>query len=70
MSILEVTNLKKDNVIEEVSFSIDEKGVYAFLGKVASGKSTLAEILAGASEADGGKVVFRDVDIYKKHSAG
>ena len=64
MSILEVTNLKKDSFIEEVSFSIDEKGVYAFLGKESSGKSALAEILAGASETDGGKVIFRDVDIY------
>lgn len=70
MSILEVTNLKKDNVIEEVSFSIDEKGVYAFLGKASSGKSTLAEILAGASETDGGKVIFRDVDIYKNTRQG
>ena len=68
MSILEVIDLKKDSsqgsFIENLSFSIEEKGVYAFLGKASSGKSTLAQILAGVTEADSGIVFFRESDMY------
>lgn len=68
MSILTVENLKKHTsygaVLSGVTFSAEEKGVYAILGKASSGKSTLCEVLAGASEIDGGKVYFKDVSLY------
>ena len=64
MSILKVEGLSKkfgsQVVLNKINFSIEEKGVYAILGKKDSGKSTLAAILAGCCEADGGSVTYND----------
>ena len=68
MSILEVKNIVKKNdkgtVLKDVSFNIDEKGIHAILGKKASGKVELAQVLAGCSDIDGGEVVYREVSMY------
>ncbi len=68
MSILEVRNITKkvgnDTVLDGVYFTVEEKGVYAILGKKYSGKTVLAEILAGCSFVDSGEVVYRDVSVY------
>lgn len=68
MSLLEVKNLTKTTpygvVLNDVSFSIEEKGVYCVLGKKSSGKSVLAEVLAGCSEIDSGEVLYKDKNLY------
>lgn len=68
MSILEVKNIVKKNgdniVLNDVSFNIDEKGIYAIIGKKASGKEVLAKVLAGCSEIDSGEVIYKDVSVY------
>ena len=47
MSILSVKNLKVTddgkNIVDDVSFDIDQKGIYAILGKSGSGKTELAK---------------------------
>ena len=68
MSTLEVKNIVKkcgeEVVLDGISFSIDEKGVYAILGKKDSGKTALAEILAGCGQIDDGELIYRDVNVY------
>ena len=63
MSLLEVRNLTKlcsDGFgIDDISFTVDEKGVYGFFGKSGSGKSVLASILCGMSDADSGEVLYK-----------
>ena len=63
MSLLEVKNLTKlcsDGFgIDDISFTVYEKGVYGFFGKSGSGKSVLASILCGMSDADSGEVLYK-----------
>lgn len=64
MSILKVEGLSKEFggqiVLNKINFSIEEKGVYAILGKKGHGKSVLAALLAGCYEADEGIVAYND----------
>ena len=68
MSTFEAKNITKKcgdrTVLDGISFSIEEKGVYAILGKKASGKTVLADILAGCSHIDDGEFIYRDVSVY------
>lgn len=68
MSILEVKNVVKKNgkntVLKNVSFNIDEKGIYALLGKKTSGKDELAQVLAGCSDIDSGEVIYKGISVY------
>lgn len=52
--------------VEGISFDIDEKGIYGFLGKNGSGKTLLCEILAGACAPDEGEIIYKDRALYKK----
>ena len=67
MSLLEVRNLSKfcsDSFgIDGVSFTVEEKGVYGFFGKSGSGKSVIAAILSGMSDADSGEVLYKGYDM-------
>lgn len=68
MSILEVKNITMKNgddiVLDDVSFDVEEKGIYAILGKKSSGKSYLAKVLAGVLESEEGDVVYRNLSVY------
>lgn len=75
MSILKVDGLSKEfidgkPVLDKISFSIEEKGVYAIIGKKGAGKSALAAILAGCCEADEGNVVYNDVTLEADSKTG
>ena len=68
MSLLEVRGVCKEFSdefsLKDISFEIDTKGVYGFLGKNDSGKSALALVLAGAIEADSGSIVYKENKLY------
>lgn len=70
MSLLlveELSKISKDgNGLKNISFQIDEKGIYGFLGKSGSGKSLLSDVLAGACEADGGSITYKEKQLYVK----
>jgi len=51
------------NIIENLSFSIDENDVVALIGKNGSGKSTLIKLLVGQYEPQNGKILIDGVDI-------
>ena len=66
MSLLTVKDLKKENdvvALRDITFSIEEKGVYGFFGKSGSGKTLLASLLGGLVDADSGEIIFRDKDL-------
>ena len=52
--------------LKDISFEISQKGVYAFLGKSGSGKTVLAELLAGLREPDDGVIIYNDLALYEK----
>ena len=68
MSLLEVRDVCKEFSDEfslrDISFEIDAKGVYGFLGKSESGKSALAFVLAGAVEIDSGSIAYKGSELY------
>ena len=70
MSLIFVSDVVKkisdEFSLTDISFEIEEKGIYGFLGKSGSGKTLLCEILAGAREIDEGSVVYKDRPLYKK----
>ena len=69
MSILELNGVRcqcsDEFELKNISFEINEKGTYGFLGKSGSGKTVLAQLLAGARQNDGGSVKYKDVEMYE-----
>ena len=67
MSLVKVENINVivDNktVLDNLSFEIEEKGVYAILAKSALQRTTLAKALAGIAELDGGKIFYKDNEL-------
>ena len=63
MSLLEIKNISKRSnggfIIDGISFSVDEKGIYGFFGKNVEEKTVLAAILGGISDVDGGEVLYK-----------
>jgi len=61
--ILQMLNISKTfggvQALRDVSFSCRKGEVHALLGENGAGKSTLIKILAGASQADSGEIVFK-----------
>ena len=51
--------------VEDISFDIEENGIYGFLGKSGSGKTLLCQMLTGASVPDDGVVYVKDRVLYK-----
>ena len=70
MSLLELKNVTKrcpdGFTLEDISFEISEKGIYAFLGNSRSGKSMLAELICGATDFDEGEMLFKGKNIADK----
>jgi ABC-2 type transport system ATP-binding protein len=70
MSLLELRNVLKELPggfkIDNVSFSIDEKGIYGFFAKGKDGKTTLATILCGACDIDSGELLYKDKPMHAK----
>lgn len=74
MNLLEAKEIYKvctpELSLKDISFAIEEKGVYGFLGKDGAGKSALAHVLAGASETDGGSVLYKERELYSSDKLG
>lgn len=72
MSFLEVKAMRcalsQTFELNDISFDINEKGVYVFLGKSGSGKTALCRVLSGACEIDSGTVSYKDALLYDKDS--
>lgn len=68
MSLIEAYEISKvceKSRLKCISFDIDEKGVYGFLGKEGSGKSLLCEVLAGACDIDEGRLCYKGRALYE-----
>lgn len=67
MKTLEIINLSKSfknkKIIEKVSFEISENEIFGLIGKNASGKSTIINIIAGLIKKDEGKINFLGKEI-------
>ena len=62
-TLLKVTDLKKDNIIKNISFEMPEGEMTAIVGPSGSGKSTLLYNVSGMDTPDGGKVFLKDTEI-------
>lgn len=73
MKILKVENLSaiatesKKKILDNVSFTIDRRSVFALIGPNGSGKTSLAHVLMGLSgyKITSGKIIFNGKDITK-----
>lgn len=67
MNIIEIVNLKKYfgvvKAVDDISFSVKEGELFAFLGLNGAGKSTTINIICGILKKDCGKVVIDGVNI-------
>ena len=74
MSIYRVESLKviheKKMVLEDISFDIEEKGVYAILGKSAHARYILAKTLAGIIPIESGNIFYKDVIVNRRTTKG
>lgn len=70
MKIIEVKNLKKYfkdvKAVDDISFSVEEGELFAFLGVNGAGKSTSINIMCGSLEKDEGSIVINGHDIEKE----
>ncbi|MCR5368123.1 ABC transporter ATP-binding protein [Eubacterium sp.] len=62
-TLLKVKNIKKDNILNSVSFEMMSGEMIAIMGPSGSGKSTLLYNVSGMDQADGGEVWLGDTEI-------
>ncbi|MEQ9468037.1 MAG: ABC transporter ATP-binding protein [Ekhidna sp.] len=69
--MIQVKELSKSfgklQVLDSISFDIDQGGIFAILGPNGSGKTTLLKILLGMVIPDGGEILFQNEDISHTH---
>ena len=63
MNILELRNLKKyfatQKAVDDISFNIEEGGIFGLLGPNGAGKTTLIRMITGIFYPDEGEIIFR-----------
>ena len=64
-TLLKVKNIKKDNILNSVSFEMMSGEMIAIMGPSGSGKSTLLYNISGMDQADGGEVWLGDTFLYE-----
>ena len=66
-ALLEVAAVEKHfsglQALQDISFEVDEGGVFGIMGANGAGKTTLFNIIAGALKPDGGSVRFQGADV-------
>ena len=74
MAILEVRNIEKHfgrtNVLEDVSFSMEEGNALAIIGSSGSGKTTLLRCLNFLERPDSGQIVVNGEKLFDASEAG
>ena len=68
--IIKIENLSKSfgdvKAVNDISFTVKEGELFAFLGVNGAGKSTAINIMCGQLQKDGGKVIIDDLDLDSK----
>jgi ABC-2 type transport system ATP-binding protein len=68
--MIEVHNLEKSfgdkDVLNKLTFSIDQGGIYGLLGPNGAGKSTTINILCNLLDADAGKITIKENKVSEK----
>lgn len=68
--VIEIKNLKKHfgevKAVDDVSFSVEEGELFAFLGLNGAGKSTTINIICGVYEKDDGEVLVDGISVTDK----
>ena len=64
-NLLQVNQLCKNNILNNISFSVDEGEMIAIMGPSGSGKSTLLYNVSGMDQADSGEVWLGDTEIVR-----
>jgi ABC-2 type transport system ATP-binding protein len=67
--VIEVRDLRLNEAVRDVSFTVAKGEVYALLGRYGSGKTTLLEMLAGMRRPTGGTVRVHGADPYTDREA-
>lgn len=57
------TTFKKTKILNDISFELPEKGLFAIFGKSGSGKTTLLNIIGGLDKQDSGEVIIDNIKI-------
>ena len=60
-----IVNKRQNNVLRNVSFSVNEGEMIGIMGPSGSGKSTLLNILSGLERADSGSILYDGTDISR-----
>lgn len=60
-------NIKKKNILNNISFEVDEGDMVGIVGKNASGKSMLYKAISGLITLSGGEIIIDDINITKKN---
>ena len=63
--LLRVEHLCKKGILNDISFSVDEREMIAIMGPSGSGKSTLLYNVSGMDQADSGEVWLDDTEIVR-----
>ncbi|WP_186578507.1 nickel import ATP-binding protein NikE [Aquibacillus kalidii] len=63
------TNNQSNNVLHDVSFSIEEGSCLGLIGTSGAGKTTLGKVILGIQRPQHGKVLFQGHDIYNVDKA-
>jgi len=59
-TVLEVRNLRRSGVIEDITFTVKEGEIVGLAGLVGSGRSEVARAIFGADRVDGGEIFIED----------
>lgn len=57
--VLEVRNLRRSNVIQDVSFKLRKGEILGFAGLMGAGRTEVARAIFGADHLDGGEIIVR-----------
>lgn len=63
-TVLEVRNLRRSRVIDDVSFKVKEGEIVGLAGLVGSGRTEVARAIFGADRLDGGEILVEGTRMY------
>lgn len=70
MSLVSFINVKKsfgkEAVLDNVSFSLEQGGIYGFIGRNGSGKTVIFKLMSGLLLPDSGTILYKGENLSKK----